>query len=466
MVYKNFRLVCTSRVVLLGLTIYLVSHLMLRVELYAVAILGGLLIIYQLYGLIRYVEKSNRDLSRFITAIKYEDYSQSFSSIGMGKSHETLSSAFSGVMNEIRKTRSEKEEQYFYLQTVVKHIGSGVISFQKNGDVELINNAAKRLFNVSQLKNISALKSFSPTLVDALLKLESGDRTLVTVENHDQPLELAISATEFRMRGQQFTLATIQNIQNELERERMTKELEIAHQVQMKLLPKEKPKISGYDIAGFCMPAKEIGGDYYDFIDLGNNKLGIAIGDVSGKGVPASIYMTLTKGVIQAQADEEVTPKDVLTKVNSLIYQSIERKSFVTLFYAVLDTHQGRLVCSRAGHDPAILYRSKKNTFTQIQPDGIALGLEMGDVFKDVIKEQEVKLDKGDMIFFYTDGVTDAMNHKRKEYGESRLIDILRNNNEKSAEALIREIYDDIQTFAGDFPQYDDITMVLVKSIN
>ena len=120
------------------------------------------------------------------------------------------------------------------------------------------------------------------------------------------------------------------------ERERMAKELEIARNVQMSLLPKENPHIVGFDIAGICIPAFEVGGDYYDFVDLGKTKIGIAIGDVSGKGVPAAIYMTLTKGILQSHAEENVSPKVVLSKVNRLMYKTIEKNSFVSMFKSAI----------------------------------------------------------------------------------------------------------------------------------
>jgi len=423
----------------------------------------GLLIIQQTYSLIRYVEKTNLDLARFVEAIKYEDISRSFSSKGRGKSFNELSTAFSDVAKEIRHARSEREEQYRYLQTVIQHIGIGLISFQPDGEVELINTAAKKLVDVSNLKNIKTLQAFSKPLVDTLLALKSGERALVGLEIKGNNMQLAVFATEFRMRDKKFTLASIQNIQSELQRERMVKELEIAHQVQMSLLPKGSPQIPGFDIAGICIPAEEVGGDYFDFIDLGDNKIGIAVGDVSGKGVPAAIYMTLTKGIIQSQAKEQLSPKDVLTKINALMYQSIERKAFVSMIYSIIDVTKRRLICSRAGHNPAIYIRAGEEDCSLIEPSGIGLGLERGDVFQNVITEQEIDLQTGDLLVFHTDGFTEAMNKHYHEYGEERLVNIIRENLDKSSKEIIDAVSLDVKTFRQTHPQHDDMTMVSVR---
>lgn len=463
MVFKQFRINCTFRILSLGASIYLFVYLLFRTSLYAIYLGLGFIILYQIYSLIRYIEKTNRDLTRFLQAIKYEDFSETFSVGRRGPSFDELSTAFKDVTQEIRRARSEREEQYQYLQTVVQHVGIGVVSFQQDGEVELMNNAAKRLLGVSQLKNIKSLESFNKPFVETLFRLRPGERALVKVDRGGIPLQLAINAAGFRMRDKKFTLVSIQDIHSELEGERMSKELEIAHQVQMRLLPKESPKFPGFDIAGICIPAKEVGGDYYDYINFGDKKLGIAIGDVSGKGVPAAIYMTLTKGVLQSQAEGDMAPKDVLTKVNQLMYQSIERGSFVSMFYAVLDTVESKFVCSRAGHNPAIHFRSSNGDYTFVQPAGIALGLEKGKIFGDVIQDEEIKLVKGDLIVFYTDGFTEAMNTQRYDYGEKRLLNIVRENRNQNVRELIEAVCQDIKEFAQGHPQHDDMTMVAVK---
>jgi sigma-B regulation protein RsbU (phosphoserine phosphatase) len=247
------------------------------------------------------------------------------------------------------------------------------------------------------------------------------------------------------------------------ERERMQKELEIARNVQVGLLPKSNPELKGFDIAGTCLPAKEVGGDYFDFVTLGPKKLGIAIGDVSGKGVPAAIYMTLTKGILQSHADETISPRLVLNKVNKLLYRNIEKNSFVSMFYAVLDIVQKNLTFARAGHNPGIMINQKDGSNQALHTDGIALGMEEGAVFNKTLKEQTIKLREGDTLVFYTDGFTEAMNPNLEEFGEPAFIDLISKNRDKSARELINLLVGSVKTFSKDTPQHDDMTVVIIK---
>ncbi|HUI65328.1 MAG TPA: PP2C family protein-serine/threonine phosphatase [Bacteroidota bacterium] len=247
------------------------------------------------------------------------------------------------------------------------------------------------------------------------------------------------------------------------ERERMAKELEIARSVQMSLLPKADPVLEGYDIAGICLPAQEVGGDYYDFVTLGGRNVGIAIGDVSGKGVPAAIYMTLTKGILQSHAEDNVSPKSVLTKVNSLMYRTIERNSFVSMFYAILDTQKRTIRFARAGQCPVILTSHVGSRGDFITPRGIALGLEMGKVFESVLEEREIQLQPSEVLVFYTDGFSEAMNPADEEYGEARLVEAIARYRDRSAREIINGICGEVRSFAGERPQHDDMTMVVLK---
>ena len=179
------------------------------------------MILYQIYGLIHYVEKTNRDLARFFQSIKYEDFSQTFMEKRLGSSFNELKEAFTEVMNAFRKTRADKEEHFRYLQTVVQHVGIGLIAFQPDGHVELINTAAKRLLRIPRLKNIKSLESLSKNLVDTMLRLRSRENALVKVEDESELLHLALYATEFKLRGLNYSLVSIQNIQSELEEKEM-----------------------------------------------------------------------------------------------------------------------------------------------------------------------------------------------------------------------------------------------------
>lgn len=253
------------------------------------------------------------------------------------------------------------------------------------------------------------------------------------------------------------------HIQKISERERLKKELEIASKVQLSLLPKEQPHVAGYDIAGLSIPAVEAGGDYFDFVKLQGNKLGIAIGDVSGKGVGAAIYMTLTKGILQAHAEENVSPKTVLTKVNKLLYKTIEKNSFVSMFYAVLDISDHSMIYSRAGHNPGILCSNENGSTKLLMSRGIALGLEEGHIFTSTLIEESIILAPLDLVILYTDGFTEAMNEKEEFYGEEKLIDFIKTHRNLSSKELINAILKEVNKFTGNMPQHDDMTIVAIK---
>ncbi|MEJ2635439.1 MAG: PP2C family protein-serine/threonine phosphatase [Calditrichia bacterium] len=463
MVFNRFRMILLGRIIFLGLTIFLLFYLLFRTNYVMVNVLLVVMIIYQIVMTFHFVEKTNRDLSRFFLSVRNADFTQTFSDENLGPSFHELNEALTQVSRQFLDLRSEKEQQFQYLQTVVQHVSIGLISFTPDGDVELINTAAKHLLNVSQLNNIKSLEKFSQPLADTLLSLKSGEKTLLKIGDNSRTLHLSINATEFKIQGQSYTLVSLQNIQSELERERMARELEIAHHVQESLLPKKNPELAGYDIAGICIPAKEVGGDYFDFIPLGKNKMGVVIGDVSGKGVPAAIYMTLTKGILQSYVQENISPRDVLIKLNRLLYQTIERGAFVSLFFAILDGDKQEVHMARAGHNPAIHYSSAAGKTRLFKPDGIGLGMEEGRIFNRVLKEQKLQLSAGDWLVFYTDGFTEAMNDSNDEFGEKRLLQVLQENGEKSAVEFLDSLQASVRDFVKDKSQFDDMTVIALK---
>lgn len=221
MVYKNFRLNCVLRIFILTGTIYLFFFFLLRTSYYMSTIIIGLLIFYQMYALIYFIEKTNRDLTHFLESIKHSDFTQTFVGSGFGKSFDNLRNAFTEVIEAFKKARAEKEEHFRYLQTVVQHVGVGLIAFQSDGNVELINTAAKRLLKISHLRNIKHLCKIHEDLAQKILDLHTGEKALVKLSISGEFVQLAIYTTEFRMREQVFTLISLQNIHNELEEKEM-----------------------------------------------------------------------------------------------------------------------------------------------------------------------------------------------------------------------------------------------------
>jgi sigma-B regulation protein RsbU (phosphoserine phosphatase) len=249
-----------------------------------------------------------------------------------------------------------------------------------------------------------------------------------------------------------------------IERERLARELEIARQVQLGFLPRSNPSVPGLDIASVCLPAQEVGGDYYDFIRLGEKRLGIAIGDVSGKGISAAFYMTLTKGFLRSLTRTSLTPRQILVEINSLFYENVERGHFISMIYGVFDLEHHTFTFARAGHNPVICYQKMQGQSRLLCPKGIALGLEHGDIFTGVIQEECVPVARGDTLILYTDGFSEAMNGQHREFGEARIQEIIDMNSKHDAGQLLLSIEKQIKSFVGSTDQHDDMTMVIVQA--
>ncbi|MEA3443642.1 MAG: ATP-binding protein [Bacteroidota bacterium] len=221
MVYKNFRIHTIFRVIVLTATIFLLFYLLNNTEFYNSSMLVAMLIVAQVIWLIRHVNKTNYYLTSFLEAIKYSEFTRSFELEGLGSSFDELKGVFNNVLSEFQKIRDEKEEQYFFLQNVIQHIGISMIAYQKNGKVEMYNNATKRMFRKSNLRFIQDLGDVSLELVSVLQKLQTGEKALVKLQDCDDIFQIIIYAKEFKIRDQMLTLVSIQNIQNELEEKEM-----------------------------------------------------------------------------------------------------------------------------------------------------------------------------------------------------------------------------------------------------
>jgi nitrogen fixation/metabolism regulation signal transduction histidine kinase len=214
---KNFRINIIFRILVLSCTVVLLFYFILNTSKIATIIVISLLVIYEIYALISYTEKTNNELSRFLNAIEYSDFSQTFSKSFLGSSFRELDAAFNKVIEKFKKSRSETEEHVRYLETVVQHVGVGLIAYDQNGNIQFINNAAKRLLNVPNVRNIAAFKKVGKNFIDALFNIKAGDKIALKLTDEDDIIQLVMYATEFKLRDKRYTLVSLQNIQSELE---------------------------------------------------------------------------------------------------------------------------------------------------------------------------------------------------------------------------------------------------------
>lgn len=215
MIYRNFRFNAIIRIVLITASIFILFYTWQ--EFFITPVLIGVFIIIQLYALFKYIDKSNRDLASFLESIRFSEFTRSFQMEGMGSSFDELNKAFNDVIRDFQTVRTEKEEHFHYLQSIVQNIDVSIIAYQKDGTVEMINKAAKKLFQISGLKNVKQLYQISGELVEKLLSIAPGDSALIKVQQEDDLLQLAINSTEFKIHNKTIVLATIKNIQSVLE---------------------------------------------------------------------------------------------------------------------------------------------------------------------------------------------------------------------------------------------------------
>lgn len=241
--------------------------------------------------------------------------------------------------------------------------------------------------------------------------------------------------------------------------ERSKAELRIASDIQRSFLPEHIPPFPGFDMAAISIPAMEVGGDFYDFIP-GDGKLGMVIADVSGKSIPAALFMALSRTIVRANATHHERGTDVLQEANDMISADSHSGMFVTLFYGVIDQSGYNLVYANAGHPPPILLRGGSDEIIVLDVTGIALGAISGVEYE----ERKVALSPGDIMILYTDGVTEAINSDVEQYGMKRLCAIAQRYRHLSAQGIIEKILEDISQFTVDQAQFDDITMIIAKA--
>ena len=248
------------------------------------------------------------------------------------------------------------------------------------------------------------------------------------------------------------------------EQERLKRELEIARDIQLSLLPQKKPKITGIDLDGICIPATEVGGDYFDYFILDDHRFGIAIADVMGKGTSAAFYTAVLKGIMISLTPIFTSPKEMLIELNNRLYHITRRNTFVTMTYAIVDTTKKEFRFARAGHSSLLFHNHRDNSVEIFTPEGIGLGLNAGDIFTKTIHEEKIIYDSDDLFILYTDGITEAMNEEKIEFGEQRLITTVKQSNNKCAGDIRECLIQDVFGFIGNAPQHDDITMVTLKA--
>ena len=246
------------------------------------------------------------------------------------------------------------------------------------------------------------------------------------------------------------------------EKRRMVRELRVARHVQNVLLPEEDPKVSGYRVYGTNVPARIISGDYYDYIPLEDGRLGVAIADVSGKGVSAGLMMATCRSALRAAVGGE-SPAEALATVNRQLFPDMREDMFISMAYMILENGSGRMTLARAGHDAPLMFRKATGEIEVLKPGGLALGVDEGPVFERVTQDFAAEFAPGDCLLLYTDGVNEAQNGDDEEFGKERMLEVFRKAAPLGGEEVLVALQREVDEFVGDNPQMDDITLIAIE---
>ena len=249
------------------------------------------------------------------------------------------------------------------------------------------------------------------------------------------------------------------------EKERLEEELRIAREIQMSLLPPTARSLPGLRVAALCLPAAEVGGDYYDLLPLSDTRLAVLVADVSGKGTSAALYMAELKGLVLSLSRIHASPAKLLSEANKILCENMDSRSFVTMTYAIVDIAARTLLYARAGHNPILQLEAKSGRTRVLAPAGLGLGLDRGPRFEQILEEASVPLESGDVFLFFTDGLSEAMNASFELFGEQRLRGVLEASEQLSSEELKERILEEIRGFVGGAAQHDDMTLVILKVV-
>ncbi|MCA9447809.1 MAG: SpoIIE family protein phosphatase [Candidatus Omnitrophica bacterium] len=247
------------------------------------------------------------------------------------------------------------------------------------------------------------------------------------------------------------------------EQERLERQIEIARKVQESLLPDRCPDLEGIEFQAVSKAAQQIGGDYYDFVWIDDHRLAIVVADVAGKGIPGALTMASLRTALRSLAPKAKGAKDLAISLNEFIFEDLKRDVFISCLLGVLDLRERRITMVRAGHEPVLLRRKSEEKVEMISPDGMALGLDSGALFRNHLEETVYTLEPGDLFVFYTDGVTEAMNEKHEEFTLERLVLTLEEADDKALDHFVDHIQGVIADFSGGLPPHDDVTMITLR---
>ncbi len=321
----------------------------------------------------------------------------------------------------------------------------------------------KTIYQLSSLRDIPQLSEKYSSLTISILRVHSeikgylfaakkGDRIF-----DDEDKDALNTFVDYAS----VSIENAELLEESIEKERLEKELDVAREVQRKILPSKNPQYKSLDISATFIPAFEVGGDYYDFFEINESKLGFVIADVSGKGISAAFIMAEVKGIFESLSKISLSPKEILINANQILKRTLDKRSFVSAAFGIIGLGEEKLFLARAGHCPFLLIRN--GNAQDIRPSGLALGLDYTSYFANTLEEIKLDLKEDDVLVLFTDGITEAKNSFKEDFGERNFERILLESSNLTAEEISNEVIKGVTLFSQDTTQHDDITLVIFK---
>lgn len=401
-------------------------------------------------------------------------------SISSGRFRRKLKTLYRGKRTrETYVKRNKKEKKNSYVTTLVPIKTSdgkivGILGVQYSIEKLVVSGisfsawASIISFFIIIFTSVLVYRFFKKNVVSPIINIRDESKRFA-LENtiiKEKKLEESSKITEIRELAQaidKMECDTIQYISNltliTKEKERVGTELKLASAIQRGVLANDLPNSSEFNISAKMVPAKEIGGDFYDFYMIDDDHLGLTIADVAGKGIPAALFMMITKILLKTRMFTSKTPADVLAMVNNEICKDNKTNMFVTVWLGVLELSTGNLMFANAGHEDIAVYKNKKNFILYKEEHGIVLGAFENYKYKNY----NIKLNVGDKLFLYTDGVVEAMNKDDSMFGLDQLIESLNKSKNRDVEEILMNVENDVNQFVGGATQFDDLTMLAVE---
>ncbi len=381
-------------------------------------------------------------------------------------------------ITERKKIQNEKQQLQNLLENMIESMPSIIVGVDSESKITQWNREAEKILVTPKKKAIGqSLSDLVPLIADYQSQIQRTIQQRKILKTEKIPWKLRDLETYWGMtvypllaNGDEGAVVRLDDMSDQVRLEglklrqtRIEAEISAATTVQQSLLPKEIPHVHGFQISSVFLPAREISGDFYDIVKLDERYMAIVIADVSGKGIAAAMYANMAKILLKEKVRFDQDPMGLLCQLNTSLQNEFQPNSFITVSYILLDSINSTIAYTSAGHEPLILVKKNEKSVRELKPSGYPLCAVSAESFKNRIAKESCRLDKGDILFLYTDGLTDAFNERGEQFGADRLLEIFLESKNMSAKAAADNVIQTVSSFQGNTEQSDDMTLIVLK---